>query len=81
LEAEASLFYKVSSRTARTVTQRNPVLKNKTTKQNKTKQTNKADVVILFKGRPNGPGKLGGWEPLTLGNAGVFSLPLTAQWN
>jgi hypothetical protein len=41
-EFEASLVYKVSSRTART-TQRNPVSKNKT-KQNKTKtkkQTNK----------------------------------------
>jgi hypothetical protein len=38
---EASLVYKVSSRTARAI-QRNPVLKNKTkqnkTKQNKTKQ-------------------------------------------
>ena len=34
-EAEASLVYTVSSRTAR-ATQRNPVLKNKT-KQNKTK--------------------------------------------
>jgi hypothetical protein len=36
LEFEASLVYKVSSRTAR-ATQRNPVSKNKT-KQNKTKQ-------------------------------------------
>jgi hypothetical protein len=42
-EFEASLVYKVSSRTAR-ATQRNPVSKNKTkqkqnkTKQNKTKQ-------------------------------------------
>jgi hypothetical protein len=35
-EFEASLVYRVSSRTAR-ATQRNPVLKNKT-KQNKTKQ-------------------------------------------
>jgi hypothetical protein len=34
---EASLVYKVSSRTARAI-QRNPVSKNKT-KQNKTKQT------------------------------------------
>ena len=34
-EAEASLVYKVSSRTARTVIQRNPVLK-KTENQNKT---------------------------------------------
>jgi hypothetical protein len=34
-ELEASLVYKVSSRTARAI-QRNPVLKNKT-KQNKTK--------------------------------------------
>jgi hypothetical protein len=40
-ESEASLVYRVSSRTAR-ATQRNPVSKNKTkqnkTKQNKTKQ-------------------------------------------
>jgi hypothetical protein len=36
---EASLVYKVSSRTARAI-QRNPVLKNKT-KQNKTKKLNK----------------------------------------
>jgi hypothetical protein len=39
-EFEASLVYKVSSRTAR-ATQRNPVLKNKNkneTKQNKTKE-------------------------------------------
>jgi hypothetical protein len=35
-EFEASLVYRVSSRTAR-ATQKNPVLKNKT-KQNKTKQ-------------------------------------------
>jgi hypothetical protein len=35
-EFEASLIYRVSSRTAK-ATQRNPVLKNKT-KQNKTKQ-------------------------------------------
>jgi hypothetical protein len=41
-EFEVSLFYRVSSRTART-TPRNPVLKTKKTKQNKTKnkQTNK----------------------------------------
>ena len=40
-EFKASLVYKVSSRTARTVTQRNPVLKNKQTKykQTKNKQT------------------------------------------
>jgi hypothetical protein len=37
-EFEASLVYRVSSRTARAI-QRNPVMKNKT-KQNKTKQTN-----------------------------------------
>jgi hypothetical protein len=51
-EFEASLVYKVSSRTARAI-QRNPVLKNKTkqnktkqnkTKQNKTKQNKKKDV-------------------------------------
>jgi hypothetical protein len=36
-EFEASLVYKVSSRTAR-ATQRNPVSKNNKTKQNKTKQ-------------------------------------------
>jgi hypothetical protein len=41
-ESEASLLYKISSRTARSVTQRSPVLKNKT-KQNKqtSKQINK----------------------------------------
>jgi hypothetical protein len=43
-EFEASLVYRVSSRTAR-ATQRNPVSKNKTkqnkTKQNKTKQKQK----------------------------------------
>jgi hypothetical protein len=40
-EFEASLFYKVSSRTAR-ATQRNPVSKNKKTKKQKTnKQTKK----------------------------------------
>jgi hypothetical protein len=43
-EFKASLVYKVSSRTARTI-QRNPVSKNKTkqnkTKQNKTKQNKK----------------------------------------
>jgi hypothetical protein len=38
-EFEASLVYKVSSRTSRAI-QRDPVSKNKT-KQNKTKQTNK----------------------------------------
>jgi hypothetical protein len=42
-EFEASLVYRVSSRTARAI-QRNPVLKNKTkqnkTKQNKTKHNN-----------------------------------------
>jgi hypothetical protein len=36
-EFEASLVYKVSSRTARAI-QRNPVSKNKTNKQNETKQ-------------------------------------------
>jgi hypothetical protein len=36
-EFEASLVYRVSSRTAR-ATQRNPVSKNQKTKQNKTKQ-------------------------------------------
>jgi hypothetical protein len=46
-EFEASLVYKVSSRTAR-ATQRNPVLKNKNkTKQNKTnKQTNKQKMKL-----------------------------------
>jgi hypothetical protein len=37
-EFEASLVYKVSSRTARAI-QRNPVSKNEKTKQNKTKPT------------------------------------------
>jgi hypothetical protein len=45
-EFEASLVYKVSSRTAR-ATQRNPVSKNKTknpkTKQNKTKNKKKKE--------------------------------------
>ena len=44
-EFEASLVYKVSSRTDRAI-QRNPVLKNKT-KQNKTKQTNKIGLLII----------------------------------
>jgi hypothetical protein len=39
-EFKASLVYRVSSRTAG-VTQRNPVLKNKQTKQNKTKNKNR----------------------------------------
>jgi hypothetical protein len=39
-EFEASLVYRVSSRTAR-ATQRNPVLKNKKQKQNKTKRMKK----------------------------------------
>ena len=34
-EFKASLVYKANSRTARTVTQRNPVLKTTKTKQNK----------------------------------------------
>jgi hypothetical protein len=51
-EFEASLVYKVSSRTAR-ATQRNPVSKqNKTkqnkTKQNKTKQKNKKERKVLY---------------------------------
>jgi hypothetical protein len=45
-EFEASLVYKVSSRTAR-ATQRNPVSKNKT-KQNKTKQTKKKEQQRLI---------------------------------
>jgi hypothetical protein len=39
-EFKASLVYRVSSRTAR-ATQRNPVLKKQTNKQNTQKQTNK----------------------------------------
>jgi hypothetical protein len=39
-EFEASLVYKVSSRTARAI-QRNPVSKNKTKPKNKNKQTKK----------------------------------------
>ena len=38
-EFEASLVYKVSSRTARTVTQRNPVLKKKAKRKESQKQT------------------------------------------
>jgi hypothetical protein len=46
-EFEASLVYKVSSRTARDI-QRNPVSKNK---QTKTKQTNKkeCDLICSYK--------------------------------
>jgi hypothetical protein len=46
-EFEASLVYKVSSRTAR-ATQRNHVSKNKT-KQNKTKKRKKRSLVFLVK--------------------------------
>jgi hypothetical protein len=42
-EFEASLVYKVSSRTARAV-QRNPVSKNKNKKQKTNKQTNKQNL-------------------------------------
>jgi hypothetical protein len=52
-EFEASLVYKVSSGTARTI-QRNPVSKNQTkpnqTKQNKTKQ-NKNEDIMNFAGK------------------------------
>ena len=41
-EFETSLIYKVSSRTARAVTQRNPVSKNK--------QTNKGEFIIIKMG-------------------------------
>jgi hypothetical protein len=44
-EFEASLIYRVSSRTAR-ATQRNPV--SKTNKNNKTKQTNKKPKTFAF---------------------------------
>jgi hypothetical protein len=49
-EFEASLVYKVSSRTAR-ATQRNPVSKNKTTTTNKqtNKQTKKDLFILLHK--------------------------------
>jgi hypothetical protein len=46
-EFEASLVYRVCSRTAR-ATQRNPVSKNK--KTNKTKQTNKQKIESVFRG-------------------------------
>ena len=42
-EFKTSLVYKVSSRTTRAVTQRNPVLKKK---KSKTKQTNKGCFII-----------------------------------
>jgi hypothetical protein len=45
-EFEASLVYKVSSRTARAI-QRNPVLKKQKTKQNKTKQK-KAGCIDVY---------------------------------
>ena len=46
-EFEASLVYRVSSRTTRTVTERNPVSKNKT-KQNKKSQTNPTHMTMSF---------------------------------
>jgi hypothetical protein len=50
-EFQASLVYKVSSRTARAI-QRNPVSKNKTKQTNKTKQNKKkkGGKVIVVKG-------------------------------
>jgi hypothetical protein len=45
-EFEASLLYKVSSRTARAI-QRNPVLENKT-KQNKKDTTNKDFLYSIY---------------------------------
>jgi hypothetical protein len=53
-EVEASLVYRVSSRTAR-ATQRNPVSENKT-KQNKTKQ-NKINKAILRPPQKKSPKK------------------------
>jgi hypothetical protein len=44
-EFEARLIYKARTRTARAVTQRNPVLKKK--RQNKTKQTNLFTLCFL----------------------------------
>ena len=44
-EFEASMVYRVSSRTVRT-TQRNPVLKNKT--KQKTKQNKKVKINVLY---------------------------------
>jgi hypothetical protein len=49
-EFEASLVYKVSSRTAR-ATQRNPVSKTKTNKQNKKKNKQKNPITKNNKGR------------------------------
>jgi hypothetical protein len=49
LEFEASLVYKVSSRTARAI-QRNPVSKNKQTN----KQTNKKETLPLKRSEVNG---------------------------
>jgi hypothetical protein len=46
-EFEASLVYRVSSRTAR-ATQRNPVSKNKTNKQQKTKQNKNKKNLQFF---------------------------------
>jgi hypothetical protein len=48
-EFEASLVYKVSSRTARTI-QRNPVLKKKKKKPNKQKKTNKRKEYSINEG-------------------------------
>jgi hypothetical protein len=70
-EFEASLVYKVSSRTARAI-QRNPVLKNKKqiknkTKQNKTKQ-NKTEISFLvtdFHSPPHFPRVVISMEKLT----------------
>jgi hypothetical protein len=47
-EFEASLVYKVSSRTAR-ATQRNPVLKNKNKTKQKNQQTNKQKTKTIDK--------------------------------
>jgi hypothetical protein len=52
---EASLVYRVSSRTAR-ATQRSPVSKNKKTKQNKTKQKNPTKKQNKKKKKPNALG-------------------------
>jgi hypothetical protein len=53
-EFEASLVYRVSSRTAR-ATQKNPVSKNKTKQTNNSKQTVTNTIYTNFKRRPEEP--------------------------
>ena len=51
LEFEASLVYKVSSRTARAI-QRNPVSKNKQTNKKTKKEIQPGRITLKIKGKP-----------------------------